>query len=310
MYNSFLLLLSLFLVIAAGAFSRKINILPEEASKYFNKFIFYFSAPAIVFLSITTIDTSELMSYLPFLGVNIFIIFIGYIFVFLIMKLTSVDPVRKGVLIYTGNGGNVIYFGFPILLGLFGTEHFNLGVLYGTVVITFGDLMGFYLLGVNKGNKGIDLKGVTLDFVKNPIVFATFLAVIAVVLGIIIPKTITDSLETLGRTITGLALFSLGVYLYGKLNLENLKLNLISCFFKLIALPSIAFVTAYFVFGMRGVAAETSVIMAAMPTAVFSLIVAEAYDLDRKLTSNTIVMSSILFLITINMWTWVIQLFV
>ena len=129
--DTFLILLSLFLIIFAGAGARRFNLLPEEASKYFNKFIFYISVPAVVFLSIATLDKGDLSSFLPFILTNIAVVFTGYILVYFILRYFNISADKKGVLIYSGNGGNVIYFGFPLLLSLYGAEHFNLGVMYG-----------------------------------------------------------------------------------------------------------------------------------------------------------------------------------
>ena len=305
--DTFLILLSLFLIIFAGAGARRFNLLPEEASKYFNKFIFYISVPAVVFLSIATLDKGDLSSFLPFILTNIAVVFTGYILVYFILRYFNISADKKGVLIYSGNGGNVIYFGFPLLLSLYGAEHFNLGVMYATAVITLGDLMGFYLLGINKGGEKLKIKEITRSFLENPVVRATIAGVFVAIINISLPKFFSDSLETLSKTTTGLALFSLGIYLYGKLNFNDFKLALASSFFKLLFLPLIAYLMIYFLFKMTGPAAETSVIMAVMPTAVFSLIVADAYGLDKRLTSNAIVLSSILFLLTSGLWVFILK---
>ena len=306
--NTFIILLSLFLIILVGAGARKFNLLPEEASKYFNKFIFYISVPAVVFLSIATLDIGELSSFLPFILANITVVFTGYILAYLILRYFNISTNKKGVLVYSGNAGNVIYFGFPLLLSIYGTEHFNLGVMYATVVITIGDLMGFYLLGINKGGEKLKIKDIARDFLGNPVVRATIAGVFVAIINISLPKFLSDSLETLSKTTTGLALFSLGIYLYGKLNFDDFKYALVTSFFKLLLLPLITYIMVYFLFKMTGPAAETSVIMASMPTAVFSLIVADAYGLDKSLTSNAIVLSSILFLLTSGLWICILNI--
>jgi predicted permease len=306
--NQLLILLSLFLVIFAGTLSIKYKLFSEEASKYFNKFIFYVTVPVAIFLSLVTLDVRQISGFFPFVAINTIIIFIGYILTFYFLKLFAISKDKKGVIIFAGNGGNVIYFGFPILLALYGQEHFNLGVIYAAIVISIGDLMGFYLLGVNRGEGKINLKKELLNFLTNPIVVATFLGVISAILEVPLPQFLLNSLETIAKTTTGLALFSLGIYLYGKLNFSDFKYNLLSTSIKLIFLPLLTYVFVYWIFRMDSVAAETSVLLAAMPSAVFSLSVAEAYDLDRKLTSNTIILSSLLFLLTSGLWVWILQL--
>ncbi len=56
------------------------------------------------------------------------------------------------------------------------------------------------------------------------------------------------------------------------------------------------------IFKLSDIAAETSIAIACMPSAVFSLVVADMYDLDKKLTTAIVVLSSIIFLVTSIFW--------
>ncbi len=306
--NTLLILLSLFIIIFSGMVARKFNLFPEESCKYFNKFIFFISIPSAVFVSLATVDKQQLAKFIPFVIDNTLIIFVGYLLTFFLLKIYKISREKKGVVIFAANGGNVIYFGFPILLSLYGKEHFNLGIIYATIVISIGDLLGFYLLEINRGQVKMSFKKIITDFVLNPVVAATLMGIIFSLLEIHLPQFLTYSMDYIAKTSTGLALFSFGIYLYGKLNFDDITISLSSALFKLMLLPALAFVFVFYVFHLNSVAAETSVIMASMPSAVFSLVVADIYNLDRKLTSNTIILSSILFLVTSSFWVWTLQI--
>jgi predicted permease len=58
------------------------------------------------------------------------------------------------------------------------------------------------------------------------------------------------------------------------------------------------------------VAAETSVILATMPSAVFTIIASDVYNYDKNQTSNTVMLSSVLFIATLSFWLWMMSLMV
>lgn len=301
-----LILLSLFLVVAVGIITRKTKLLPQELGKYFNTFIFYISAPAIIFLSLITLDRNNLLLYPNFVFVNLLVVFITYLFTFIILRFFNLSTQLKKIVLYCSNGGNVVFFGYPILLSVFGKTHFNLGVLYSILAISLGDLIAFLLFSLmdNQSTKKISVLQFIKDFIYNPIVITTLIGFFVLLLNLNAPKFILDTLEIIGKTTTGLALFSFGFYLGGSFKIINLKISLIPAIIKLGILPLMTYFVTNFVFGLPAPAVQTSVMMAAMPTAVFSLVVAENFNLDKTIASGSIVFSSLFFIATSTFWLW------
>jgi predicted permease len=304
--NQFLILLSLFLVVFAGYFSYKISLFQQEAVKYLNRFVFYISAPAVIFSSIATLDKSKLSSYPFFLLVNIFSLCMLFLLIFFLSKLTKAPREIRGSILYTAGASNVVFFGFPILLALFPKEHFALGVIYLIAAITIGDLTALFLLGIDKHNGPFNLKKNLTEFMKNPIVISSILGFIVLLFDIPISDSINSSLEILGKPIITLGLFSMGIYFGHHLNFKKIGLSLIPSAISLLIFPFMVYLLTFYFLKLDIAAAQTSVVMASMPSAAFSIVVADIYDLDKTLTSNTVLLSSLLCLFTSPFWIWLI----
>ena len=299
-------LISLFLVIFVGFLAYRFKVFSQETAQHFNKFVFYFSVPAIIFLSIIDLDKSRLVTYPKFLLINVFALFLFFIVIYFALKITKLSREARGSILYTSLGANIVYFGYPILLSVFPKEHFSLGVIYSIAAITIGDLTCLFLLEIDKNNNSFNLKKNLIEYAKNPIVISSLLGFIALLLNIHLPKFLSSSLEILGKPTTALGLFSIGIYFGRHLDYKKINLSFIPAFIKLIIFPLVVYFLTFKLFKLDLVAAQTSVVMATMPTAIFSIVVADIYDLDKTLTSNTVILTSVLFMLTLPLWIWLI----
>ena len=300
-------LLSLFIIIAAGALTAKLNFTSEHFSKDINKFVFYIAFPAIIIVSLASTNRSELDLYPKFLLVNGLIILVLRIALVAVLKVLPWAGSDKGLLSYTSLGGNTGFFGFPIILALFEPTHFNLTVIYVTVLTTIDDALALLIIGLFKkdSNEPSQLQNALTDFLKNPIVIASVLGFLLLILELDLPEIIGLPLELLGGTTSAMALFSLGIFTYENLSLPDPQLLFkigFSTIIKLLIFPAVVYLALTYIFTLNEAATQTSVILAAMPSAVFSIILADIFDLDRKLATQVVIVSSVLFLGTSVIW--------
>jgi len=294
-------LLSLFLVVFIGFLAGRLKLIDSSAAKIFMRFVFYIAIPIAVFLDFSTSDKELLASYPKFIIVNTAILVGLCLLLFLVLRYFRVNRQSSGSILFTSLDGNVMYFGLPILLSVYSKEHFTLGVVHSIVAVTILEVFGFFLLNVMKHNKKFNILGEIVALFKNPIVIGGIAGLILLLLGVNLEEihpSINNSFVTLSKTTTGLALFTLGLYLSQNIRVKNLKFVLFASANKLILLPLIVYFIVFYLIKLDPVAAQTSVVQAAMPSAVFTLAVSEMYDLDREQTSSTIMVSSILFLLT------------
>ncbi|MEY4415150.1 MAG: hypothetical protein RIQ53_2443, partial [Pseudomonadota bacterium] len=72
--------------------------------------------------------------------------------------------------------------------------------------------------------------------------------------------------------------------------------------FKLLLMPALVLAAAWGVFGLRGLALQVVVLMAALPTGSNTLIFAQRYRCHEGEASATIVLSTLLFALTAPAW--------
>lgn len=292
---------SLFLIIFVGFVLGRTKVLREDSVKTFNTLLFYVAIPSIVFTSLATMDKNQLELYPRFILINIIISVVSYIAVFVFLRIFVKSHAKRGGILFSSISGNVVYFGFPLLLNIYGQEHLNLGILFSIMVFAVVDLVGFLLISFDNDKK-FNLVKELKEFVKNPIVIATFSGLSALIVGIEIPELIFDTLDNLSKGVTALGLITLGLFVSYNFKLNDIKLSLLTTFLKLIFVPAFTYLIVFHLIPLEQSLAQVSVVMAAMPAAVFSLTVADIYELDTRLVSSGIIISSILFLITSSVW--------
>jgi predicted permease len=81
----------------------------------------------------------------------------------------------------------------------------------------------------------------------------------------------------------------------------KVKPAIISTMLKLVVAPFIALLLGR-LFGLEGIALAVTVIMAALPSAIFCMVVATEYDFDERATADTILLSSVMFIFTSSIW--------
>lgn len=97
------------------------------------------------------------------------------------------------------------------------------------------------------------------------------------------------------------AFLLIGMQLSRLQSLQSIKSGIIPSIIKMIVLPGLAglLLTAI---GLQGEGRLALVLMSGMPTAFASIILAEEYDLDRKISANSILLSTLFVPITIPLW--------
>jgi predicted permease len=184
--------------------------------------------------------------------------------------------------------------GFPINLGIFGTDG-----LIRAIFCDMGTLVSFISLSFILF---LVFGGSIKDAIKKILFFPPLWAV---VLGLFfnlfnlpigqIPDNIIGYLS--GGAIP-LIMISLGL----SLKLDGLKWNkkmiTFTSIFKLLVFPLVAFVIAN-LFNLSGLEFSVAIIELAMPSGMLTLVLAITYDLDVKLTSDCVLVNTLLALVTL-----------
>lgn len=300
------LLLGLFIIIFIGFLAAKFKIISRKFTKDLNRYIFYVAATAIIFTSLATSDKSSIGNYPKFIIVNFIIAGILRFGAVLLKKLLNRKVNFLKTIFYPSFAENCFYFGMPIIFSLLGEAHFEYLLIYLSFNTSLHDLLAFIGLEMmNTEGEKVKFKEIFKNIIKNPIIWATIFGFLFMIFEIQIPTMLQEGLEKIGSTTSPLALFSLGIFIYYNLSIKDIqtfKLAMVPVITKLMIVPAVVLFFVTQVFQLSDIASETSVAIACMPSAVFSLVVADMYDLDKKLTTAIVVLSSIIFLVTSIFW--------
>lgn len=305
--EQFELLAALFSLIIAGFVFAKIGIFKVEVSSILNKFLFYAAVPAAIIVSLAATERADLALFPRFIIANSLIYFLLIFLTYFLLRKIVKEYKSWGSLITTFFEGNVVFFGFPIILSLFGEQHLQFAVIFTVTALTVVDVCLIFLLELNDSQRKTSLKSQFKELIFNPLILSSIIGFAAMIFEVKLPAFLESGLDSVAGTITPVALFSLGIFATYNLSFSNLKFSLVAGVFKLLLLPAIVFAATYYLFRLDQLAVESSVIMAAMPAAIFNLILADTYNLDRKTSMNTIMLTSLAMFVTLPLWVYLLE---
>jgi len=298
--DTVLLLLPLITVALIGYFAGRKKLFEENFSSQINKFLFFIALPIFLLGSFDGISLSYAKDFLPFILINTVIICAFYFAIYLIAKTLKVRKETTAAILTPSLSGNTFYFGFPILYAVFAQEHITYAIIYMNFVL-LSDYLGIFMISRLMGDKFSLIKQLS-DFIKTPIVLATLIALLLMLLQISLPDKILEVTDFFGKTISTMALFSLGLYFAKGVDLADLKSPFVVTIIKLMLFPLITYIVVYHIIPLPEVAAQTSVILTCMPSAVYNIIIADTYKTKKEITATSILLTSLLFIVTSIFW--------
>jgi len=307
MFVALSLVLPIFFVIGVGYGAVRTGLLTDRAIDGIDTYVFSFAMPALLFRSLAT---TELPTALPWgLWLSYYIAMLGvWAFGSLVARYVMGRPFGDAVLVGFGGGqGNTIMLGVPIILTGFGEEAgpplFFLLAFHGLILIT----LATFLMELDRGRQeglrpstGEVVKAGLLGSVRNPVILGLGFGVIYGQSGLALPGVIDTALEMLGRTAIPCALFVLGAMLTRYHIRRSVGAASWTSSLKLIVHPLCVWLLATYVFALPPLWVIVATVLAAMPTGVYSSILANRYQAAPGAVSSTVVMGTGLSLVTIT----------
>lgn len=288
-----------FILLLIGYASRRSGLMTETDVRRFNTVSFRTFMPVMLFESIYSSDLESavnpgLIAYCAVAVIVMLALCIG--FVVLIEK----DGMKRGVMIQGLYRSNFALVGIPVADALMrGGDISVVAVLLAVVVPIFNVAAVLILEGF--GGKKPDIKHVLADVLKNPLIIASALGILFLILDIKLPYILSTVVEEMAGVAGPLALFALGAFFRFDTLGKYKKELFIVCTGRLIAIPAI-FLTGGFLLGFRG--AEFAGLMAlfASCSAIASFIMAEQMGGDSELAGDIVVATSLLCSFTLYIW--------
>jgi len=296
------IILSVLILISIGFFSKKTGLLKREDTAVLNNVIIYLAMPALIFRAVFEADISMSLLKIPLVALLIVSLSMGVAFI--AGRLARLSKPTFGALLIAAAIGNTGYLGFPLTLQLFGIENLVRAVFYdisGTVIFMF-------TMGLIVADKYGEAEG-RINKVKEILTFPPLLGLIAALIlkDVALPKYIMDVIGFLAGATIPLIMLSIGLALEVA-HVGRYKLEIgIAALIKLAAAPVIAFFVAS-AMGMTRLDLGITVLEASMPTAMFSMVIGLKYGLDNDFLPAVIVTTTMISLITIPIWQYILSI--
>ncbi len=261
--------------------------------------VFYLLLPALVLdvmwqapLNLTSAKIS--ITALSSIGVSIFIMWV-------VVSFLKISKPQKGALLIAGTFPNSTYLGLPVTAQALGDWTQAIVLKYDLFACTPTVLTIGVLIAHHFGDHTEEVHPFRA-LLKVPPLWALATAVVLNLLNIPQPDAVHNALDILGGGVVPLMLIALGMSIrWDTLRVSYLPLLLPVCLVALVVAP----VVAYAVATTLKVPAETftvSVILAAMPTMIFGIVLCERFKLDSGLYAAAVFLTTLLSIGSLTVW--------
>ncbi len=289
------------LLVGMGYLSRRIGVLREGDERVLNAYVYYFALPALFFITIAEVRfTAETLIFILAGTAPVLIVTAILILIYLARR---VSKETLYLLILCTAFGSLAFFGIPFITFAFPEQGEQLATFASAVispVSVFISIAVLELYALEKSTVFEGLKRVMKRLSRNILILSIFSGIPLSVAGVPIPAPISASLHLLGSTTSTVALFMLGVYLYGRKYIKirsALELSLL----RMLLLPAIVLIVATLL-NIQDVEKSTLVLMNGMPLAISTIVLSERYNFHKETIASLILVSSLAAGIYLNLW--------
>lgn len=298
----------LFIIMALGYILRHIGVTTKEFNEIANKLCFQLILPISIFNSIVSAGIRDSINgWLSFWGVALFLGITAFSLVPVL--LSTKEPAKRGVLLQCAVRSNFVYIGLPIVENLFGEK--GTGVTAGmlpVVVIVYNVAAVIILAAFSGGTQKLSVKKLLLNIVKNPLIIAAALGVLFSLTGLSMPTLLDNTLSSLGKMATPLALLSLGGNFEFKAFGKNIGYIAFGTAMRNVITPLVALAAAILI-GFRGPELCVLFVEFAAPVAISSYPMAAQMNGDGELAGQLVVSTTALSIATMFIGVFILKTF-
>ncbi len=287
-------IISIVLMIGLGYFLKRIDFLSEKDIDPLNKIVMYILMPCMIFSALYSAD----MSLLPTLGILPFVILTASIgsgvISYIVLKRLHYDDKKIWSVLVTVMIANTAFMGYPVNLGVCGHPGF-LRAIFCDLATTCMFLLLSFVLVLKFGGT---VKRAFREILLFPPLWAVVLGISFNLLNIPIGPVLDKTVNYLADGAIPLIMISLGLSIELGGLARSKAMVIFTSIVKLGVFPLIALIVVSLL-GLTGLQHDVGIIEAAMPSGMLSLLLAITYKLDYELTSDCILINTVISLITL-----------
>lgn len=289
-------MLKIIVAMGLGFLLYKLRILNDSVNKGLSGLIVHVTAPCMLFVSIVTMDGTEIRNALTLLWVGFAIYAVLIVLALLIVKLMKIPRASSGVYQAAIVFGNVGFLGLPLAESLFGP----VGLFYMAILNIHMNLFvysyGFYIIA---GNSQSGFKFSPKSLINSGII-SVLAAMLFFFLQIHLPAYVTEPIGFVGGITSPLAMVVVGSTAAAhslKTVFSKKKIYILSVI-KMLLIPAAVYFLLKLTLG-AGTMTQVITLYVGMPTAAIVSMIAISYDSDVETASSATAMMNILCIITI-----------
>lgn len=286
----------MFLIIGIGVILRKTGIITDSGKKSITNLILYAVLPGNIIKAFCTDLGKDAIN-------KFFVILIIAILIQVLSLIISYSCYRKmpknetPIYQYATVCSNSGFIGNPLAEGVFG----SLGLIYASVFLIPQRIV-MWTAGVSFFNTTDDRKSAYKKIVTHPCMVATYIGLIIMCFHIQLPVILMKTVTSLSNCCTALTMLYMGFILadISFKNIVELK-TLYYCLIRLVGIPLLVYAFC-FIFAIDPLVTGVCVLLSAMPAGSTTALLASKYNADEKCATKCVVLSTLLSLGSIPVW--------
>jgi len=295
-----------FLLMVTGWFLHQVGWISDDFAKAMNSFVFRVPLPVLLFNQLATTDFVSTWDT----GFVLFCFVVTLLSIALVSlcSLLIKDPAVRGEFVQSSYRSSAALLGIAYITNIYGRATMAPMMIIGAVPLY--NVMAVIVLSLStpdtQGLSGPVISRTLKGIVTNPIIIGIVLGFGWSILKLPLPEVFADALSSIGSMSTPMGLMAMGASVDIKSAMGSLKPALAASFFKLIGLEAI-FLPVAVALGFRTEKLIAIAIMLGSATTVSSFVMARNMHHEGTLTSNTVVITTVMATFTLTFWIWLMR---
>lgn len=260
----------------------------SDSVKTLSHVVFYALLPCLVFdLLVKSQPTERMFGSMALLAIAV-VATMGLVAyaVATLLQLNRAELSAFVLVVMISNGGN---YGLPVVLFAFGNEALAHASIFFVTSSILTNTLGVFVAAAGRRSKWDALQGVA----RIPTVYSVLAAVLILAVGVSVPNVILRPVGLLGDAALPMMMLVLGMQLEKASLPKRPSIALAAIALSLAVAPLVALGLTS-ILGISGPARQAGVLLAAMPVAVVTTILALEFDLAPAFVTSTVFLSTLL----------------
>lgn len=304
---SFIQVITLFVMIFLGFLLTKLNLIKLNAKGTLTNILVYLVVPCMIINSYitTAFDENVIINLLWCFLFSFLAIVVCAIFIMIVTHFWKDE--QKNILRFAMIFSNSAYMGFPLIEALFSST----SLIYASSFLTVFNIL-LWTFGYGLVSRSFNPKKVLVSILKTPVIYALIIGLLLFFFKVDVPSYIQKPLATIGNMNTPLSMFLIGMVM-SQLHFKKIFKNLnmwITIFIKLVICPfitlGILYLFKYFL-NADTLMLQVVFILMACPCVSITSVFAIQFNYDEDIAVSSVVISTLLSLISLPLFTMFIS---